>query len=182
VVPGSSIYSFRAESELDAPMVRVMSVLLDADRVDEWIDRLAESRVHRWIRAPIEYVQYTRFDAPWPVTDRVFLSRVLISIDPRSHDTVIEYHNTKEEPPEGRWLRGYAGGSYYELKPLDGGDRTALLAVGVADPRGSIPVWLVNWIGASWAHDTVMALRAQLARPDVENLPEFDLLYATRPD
>jgi hypothetical protein len=37
-----------------------------------------------------------------------------------------------------------------------------------ADPKGSMPKWLVNMFQKSWAHNTIMRLRAQVAKPDIK--------------
>ena len=53
-----------------------------------------------------------------------------------------------------------------------------LTAVSMADPRGSVPAWLINWVGSSWAYDTMARLRAQVNRSDVVELPMVTQIYA----
>lgn len=177
IVPGSPLMAFRGEGVVDAPIARVMSVLFDADRVGEWIPRMLESRVLRWIEEPVEYIQYTHFDAPWPVADRVFLSHVTVQVEPQTQRTVIQYGDAKDATPSDRWIRGYNGGSYYILEPVDEGRRTLIIGVGQADPKGSIPDWLINWIGSSWPYDTLVHLRSQVARDDIDELPVIHAIY-----
>ncbi len=178
VIPGSPLLAFKGEVELDREIARVLSVVLDAERVGEWIPRLIESKVLRWLNEPYEYMQFTRFDAPWPVTDRVFLSRVVLSVDGETRRTELRYFDVDEPVPEKYGIRGLAGGSYYILEPLAGGRQTRLTAVSVADPRGRVPAWLVNWAGSSWAYDTMARLRAQVHRPDIVELPLVTQIYA----
>jgi hypothetical protein len=181
VVPGSPLMAFRGEAIIDAPIARVMSVLFDADRVGEWIPHMLESRVLRWIDEPVEYVQYTLFDAPWPVADRVFLSHVTVEVEPETRRTVILYGDAEDEPPTNRWIQGYNGGSYYILEPVDEGRGTRIIGVGQADPKGSIPKWLINWIGSSWPHNTLVHLRTQVARDDIEELAVIHAIYRQPP-
>jgi hypothetical protein len=181
----SPLLAFRGETTLDAPIDRVLSVVLDAERVGEWIPRITESTVLRWERGPREYIQYTRFDAPWPVKDRVFLSRVVLEVDPESSRTSLRYYNAPDEKlPEragsSSAIHGSAGGSYYLLEPAAAGRATRLLAVSVADPKGSLPNWLINWAGTSWAHETMSSLRAQVGRRDISLLPIVRALYPGR--
>lgn len=75
---GLPLLSFKAEGIIDAPIDLVLSVVLDTDRSTEWISNLSESAVVRWIDERREYVQFTRVDVPWPVKDRVFISRVAL--------------------------------------------------------------------------------------------------------
>jgi hypothetical protein len=180
----SDLLAFKGETTLDAPIDRVLSVVLDADRVGEWIPRIVESTVLRWERGSNEYIQFTRFNAPWPVKDRVFLSRVVLEIDPVTSRTSLRYYNAPEETlpvrDDGPAIHGSAGGSYYLLEPADGGRATRLLAISAADPKGSLPVWLINWAGTSWAHETMSSLRAQVMRSDVHLLPIVRGLYPGR--
>ena len=67
-------------------------------------------------------------------------------------------------------IQGYTGGSYYVLRPVDEGRGTYFIGVSVADPRGSIPAWLINWMGESWAHKTLRLLARQVAKSDVTDL------------
>ena len=170
--------SFRGEGRIDAPLPLVLSVVLDAERVGEWMSGMAESDVLRWIHKPDHYLQFTRFDAPWPVSDRVFLSRVKLEVEPGSFLTHLRYYDTERRLPPELGVQGYAGGSYYVLRPADGGRQADFIGVSVADPRGYIPTWLVNWMGGYWAHDTLSALRRQVRRDDVGLLSMLEPLFA----
>jgi hypothetical protein len=179
---GSALLAFRGEVMLDAPIERVLSVVLEAERVGEWIPYLTESTILRWIDPPREYIQFTRFDPPWPVRDRVFLSRVLLEIDPQTGRTTLAYRNAPNErlpsrAGESKAIQGFAGGSAYLIEPVDDGRATRLFAISVADPKGTLPAWLINWIGSSWAHETMTALRAQIEKPDVVTMPWVRGLY-----
>jgi len=170
VVDGSPLLVFRGEGVIEAPITRVLSVALDNTRVGEWIPGLAESTVVRWIKEPLEYIQYSRFDAPWPVRDRIFLSRVAMVVHPRTYTTEIRYHNVPETLDRDGGIQGYTGGSYYVLRPVDEGRGTYFIGVSVADPRGAIPAWLINWMGESWPHKTLSLLARQVAKSDVADL------------
>lgn len=171
----SPLLAFRAEAAIAAPLDEVLSVLLDDQRVDEWIPGISQSIIERWIRKPWEYIQFTRFDAPWPVRDRVFRSRVTIEVH-REHSRVeIRYDAAGGDLDIPDAIEGSAAGSYYLLEPLED-HQTWLMAVSVADPRGSIPTWLVNWAGSTWAHRTVTLLREQLAKDDLLLLPAVEAM------
>ena len=177
VVDGSPLLVFRGEGVIEAPITRVLSVALDNERVGEWIPGLAESTVVRWIKEPLEYIQYSRFDAPWPVRDRIFLSRVVMAVHPRTYTTEIHYHNVPEALDRDGGIQGYTGGSYYVLRPVDEGRGTYFIGVSVADPRGAIPAWLINWMGASWAHKTLRLLAHQVAKSDVADLAVIEPFF-----
>jgi hypothetical protein len=174
---GSPLLSFKAEGIIDAPIDLMLSVVLDAERSTEWISYLTESVVVRWIDEPGEYVQFSRFDIPWPVQDRVFISRVAFEVDPETYATVLYYHPSDDRPEFEDAILGSATGTHYVLRPIDGGTRTIFTGIGVADPKGSIPKWLVNWVGKSWPHETIQALRRQVRKDDVFVMPRIEPLY-----
>jgi len=147
LVPGSPRFAFKAEAVVDRGIERVLSVVLDDDRMGEWVPRVTESRRLRWIDEPCEFLQLARFDAPWPVSDRVFLSRIVLSVNARTRRTELRYFDVDKAVSTGTAIQGFAGGSYYIFEPLIGGRQTRLTAVAVVDPRGFIPSWLINWIG-----------------------------------
>jgi hypothetical protein len=186
VIPGEPILAFKGEAMLESDPVTVLGVLLDCGRVGEWIPRMRDSKVVRWIAEPHEYVQYTRFEAPWPVTDRIFLTRVELRVDSESLRTEIRYLNSDEailadySISEDDVIRGSAAGSYYIVEPVDSGKRTRLTAVSIADPRGSIPEWVINWVGTSMSHNSMSRLREQLKRPDLVDLPMATRLFPIR--
>jgi hypothetical protein len=41
------------------------------------------------------------------------------------------------------------------------------------DPKGSIPKWMVNLTQKSWAHTTIMGLRAQVRKASASDDPEL---------
>ena len=64
-----------------------------------------------------------------------------------------------------------------ELEPVDGGRRTRVTGVAVADPRGSIPTWVVNLYQRNWPYDTIMAMRGQAKKSGLTVLPRLRALY-----
>lgn len=175
---GSPLLSFKAEGVIDAPINLVLSVLVDADRSMEWVSFLSESVVVRWIDGPKDYVQLSRFDIPWPVKDRVFVSRVTLEVDPDTYTAVIVYLPADDPVKTRSAILGSADGSRFVLRPIDGGTRTDFVGIGVADPKGAIPKWIVNWVGGSWPHETIEALRKQVRKEDVVVTPLVEQLYA----
>jgi hypothetical protein len=175
---GLPLLSFKAEGIIDAPIDLVLSVMLDAERAEEWINFLAESVVTRWIDEPGEYIQFTRFDVPWPVKDRVFICRVVLEVDPETYATVLAYHPSDDRVKFENAILGSTAGTRYILQPIDGGTRTFIAGIGIADPMGAIPKWLVNWVGRSLPHDTILALRRQVRKSSISVMPLVEPLYA----
>src|SRR3954447_23007680 len=62
-VPGSPLIAFRGEGVINAPILRVASVLVDNTRSTEWIDSLAEARTLRRI-SENEFIEYDHVKTP----------------------------------------------------------------------------------------------------------------------
>jgi hypothetical protein len=191
VQTGTPLLAYKAISIIEAPLPEVLSVLLDPHNSEEWIPRLLQSSVLDAKHWPKSYVQFTQFDAPWPVTDRFFLSKVEVKIDPKTYQTEIHYFNSEinselkhelkavlaPQSNEQPSVRGSAGGSHYILKPADHGQNTEIIAISVADPNGAIPKWLVNWIGKNMPHNTMKQLQDRVAERKQLVIPEIAQLY-----
>lgn len=173
---GSPLLAVKGLCVIDAPIDRVLAVILDGARVGEWMSGIDDSSI-TWIDKPVEYLQFTRFDAPWPISDRVFLSRVTVRVEPATYRTVIRYRDSDRAVAAGGAVRGSADGSHYVLEPIDGGARTRFVGVSQADPGGAFPPWFVNWITARWPHATLTALRDHLKLDDLVTPPEIQRLY-----
>ncbi len=175
--PDSPLLAFKGEGVIDAPIDLVLSVCLDAERADEWIGLVSESAVLRWLDDHRAYVQYTRFDLPWPVRDRVFVSQVEIEVDPDTFTATLAYHESPDAPAIDDAIIGSTAGTVFRLQPIEGGARTLFTGIGIADPRGAIPVWFVNWAGRSVPHRSLTALRRQVRMDDVSVSPIVASLY-----
>ena len=175
---GQKLVAFKSDSIIDAPIAKVLSVLLDSDTATQWIPRLQQSIISDAEKWPLAYTQFTRINAPWPVRDRVFLSTVNVEVDPESHLTTITYTAKADAVALKKTVLGSVDGSVYQLSEVDNGRKTRLLAISIANPNGMLPKWLVNWVSATIPHDTVVLLRQYLANHSVSIDPKIARLYA----
>ncbi|CAA0119246.1 Uncharacterised protein [BD1-7 clade bacterium] len=170
----SGLYLFKSVGVIEAPIDQVLSVVVDSKEAQEWVPKLMECEILDVSEFPDTFLQYSKYDVPWPMKDRVFISDVKIDVDPRTHRTEIRYTNTQHQidyDPE-KVVQGYIGGSTYTLVPTRAGF-THITAVSVVDPKGGVPAWLVNWVAESMPFDTMQRLRARLESDDLvldENL------------
>lgn len=164
-VPGSPLVAFRGTGVVDAPLSKVVFVLIDLARTKEWVERVVEGRIVRQI-SETEYVTYTHLGAPLIVSDREFVSRAKISMEPGK--LVRFTMNATEDPdaPRGKYVRGELIGSSWEVRPVDA-THTLVTAEIHADPKGSLPKAIVNFLQTSWAYKTITALRKQASKGDI---------------
>ncbi|NRB37235.1 MAG: hypothetical protein HRU20_02065 [Pseudomonadales bacterium] len=175
---GQKLVAFKSDSIIDQPIAKVLTVLLDSTYAHEWIPKLKTSEIREAKHWPEAYLQFTHINAPWPVWDRIFLSRVTVDVDPISHQTNIHYVKADEDIHIAKTILGSVDGSFYQLQSVDNGQKTRLIAISVANPNGSLPKWLVNWVSANMPHDTVVLLRDYMANHAITVDARIQRLYA----
>jgi START domain len=180
-VSGSGIVALKGTGTIDAPLWKIASILLDTRRAPEWVDSLKESRVLRRLGLN-RYVEYNHLGLPLMMNDRDFVSEVEIAVDARTKTFALTYKPTDDSSlPAGRHVRGEIISGVFRATSLEGDARTELTAELHCDPKGALPVWVVNLFQKSWPRNTLEAIRTQAAKPDIAMPDEFkDVLAATR--
>ncbi len=180
-VHGSEIIDLLGEGIVEAPIVRVASVLLDYTRATEWIDSLEEVRVVRML-GPLEFIEYDHVGTP-PIImkDRDFVCHGKLALDLEQQSLVMTIEPTTDPAlPPTHYIRGELRG-YWKLKAMDGGRRTFVIAQMHGDPRGSVPKWLVNLFQQGWARNTIESLREQVKKPDIHVMPQVEAAFEGKP-
>jgi hypothetical protein len=168
-VPGSPIIALRGEGVVNAPILRVASVLVDSARAPEWIDKLAEVKVIRKI-SDDEYIHWNHISTPMILKDRDFVFDIKLVLDPPNKKVMLNYHSVYDSgAPKTDYVRGEFKDGAFVLTSIDGGKKTLVVAQVLADPKGSVAKWIVNMFQKSWAHKTIASLRKQVAKPDIKD-------------
>lgn len=172
-LPDRSINSVKGSGIVDAPVATVALVLLDDARSPEWVDSLTEARVVRMISRS-EYIEYNHVAMPLIVSDREFVTRVSMKID-REKKTVVMRSVPVEEPAVKKNANRVRGelSAVYVLESIDSGKRTRLTVEVDADPKGSLPAWIVNFFQKDWSRDTIKGIRSQAKKTDLKPPAEF---------
>jgi hypothetical protein len=180
-VPGSPIIALLGEGTVNAPIVRVASVLLDYSRAPEWIDSLEEVRVVRML-GPLEFIEYDHVGTP-PVIlkDRDFVCRGKIALDLAQQVFTLSMEPaTDPAVPKTSYVRGELRG-YWRLQAIDHGKRTLVTAEMHGDPKGSVAKWIVNFFQKGWPRNTLESLREQVAKPDIKIIPQVQAAFDGKP-
>lgn len=170
-VDGSPIVALKGEAIIEAPLGKVASVLDDTPRKLEWVCNRVEAKNVRVI-SPTQRVEYNHTSAPWPIKDRDFVFHAEIKVCKAAKTLTYELRSV-EDPlmpvDEEKAVRGELLASSYLLKELPG-NRTQLTVEIQADPKGSVPKWVVNLFQKSWPRKTIEGIRAQCKKEDVKEL------------
>jgi hypothetical protein len=168
-VAGSPVVALRGDGYVDAPLLRVASVLVDTKRATEWIDSLAEARTLRQISED-EYVEWDHIATPFVLKDRDFVFRAKLELHAKQKQVVLNYHSVADpDAPKTDYIRGEFLFGSFVLTAVDGGKRTRVMAEVLCDPKGSVAKWMVNLFQKSWPHNTIMSLRTQVAKRDIKD-------------
>ncbi len=166
-VSGSDIIAFKGDGVIDAPPLRMATILTDTKRVGEWADSVAEVR-----RLPgsttYKYVEYMHIGMPILVTDRDFITLTTVRYDKASGALLIKSSSTEHpNAPKTKHVRGVLHSSLFTLLPVANGTKTRLISEIHCDPEGSLAKWVVNLFQKSWPTKTFKNLRKQASRKDI---------------
>lgn len=175
-IPGADVLSFRGVGIINASPAKVASIIIDTKRAPEWVEDLASASVIRWL-APDRYVEYDHISTPFVMKDRDFVSLVELKSDRAKHSLILHYQSTEDaQAPQTKFIRGDLQDTTFVLTEIDGGTKTLFDGAILADPKGSVPKWLVNFFQKDWPIDTMRALRKQAAKADVGVDPKIAAL------
>ena len=170
-VPGSPVVAFRGEATLDVPVARLIGVMMDASRGPRWVELLAEST---WLREPseTEAIIYNRYDSPWPLQDRDYVLHRVLEIDRASRVVTSTYRSVEDPamPEQACCIRGVSERTEWRFTHL-GEERTRVEVEVLTDPRGSVPLALVELFQRSWPRNSILMLAAEARSEDVTPYP-----------
>ncbi|MCF6148312.1 MAG: hypothetical protein E3K37_06605 [Candidatus Kuenenia sp.] len=166
VVKGCPVVAFKGIAVIDAPLVKVMTVLCDVERKTEWVHYLAETRIIKEFSSQ-KRIEYHRTVPPWPVAQRefIFLAEAVPSDDKNTITINLCPAEDSVVPRTKSIVRGELKYGKYVLKSIENGQKTYLTVEILADPKGLIPKWLVNSIQKKWPVNTINGIRRELKSP-----------------
>ncbi|MBC7658953.1 MAG: hypothetical protein H7249_04530 [Chitinophagaceae bacterium] len=165
--PKSDVKGVAGETVVDASVGKILWILLDHPHKPEWINHFKEAYTVETI-PPTSNIQYSQFNLPFPASNRDFVFRNDFSVDQKTKGIVIDVKSVadKRAPERDGIVRGEIIRGRYFLIPQ--GDKTIIQAEYLADPKGLIPAWLINFFQKEWPYKTLDAMRKQLRKPYVQ--------------
>jgi hypothetical protein len=161
-VKDSPILMVKAIALIDADVASIRAVVDDLAHHQKWVPYLVETRLLQQV-SPTEKLLYSRFDAPWPVSDRDFVYRLNISVN--ENGTVSYRHESEKSPlmpAQKDYVRARLMESTYTMTPVTP-TQTRVEILFHADPRGWLPLWLVNLVERRFPLLALKGLKERLA-------------------
>jgi hypothetical protein len=172
--PGSDVVAFKGRGVINQPVVKVAAVLLDGKHAREWVGHLEESHTVRRI-SPREYIQYNHIGTPFVMKDRDFVVRITIDVLPEQRAVHVHYQSTADPlAPPTNYVRGEIIDSDFLLTSLEPKTTMVLEAKLHADPKGSVPKWIVNFFQKSWPGETFRSIQKRVERLDLPAAEGFE--------
>lgn len=155
------IVKVKAVAVLAASPQTVGAVIEDAAQQPAWVPYLTETRVLKEISLN-EALLYSRFDAPWPARDRDFVYRSQVSRD-AAGGIVYRLKSVQSPlmPERDDYVRAILIEGLYTIEPKDKNSAHVEFMFH-ADPRGRLPLWIVNIVQRRFPFQALLGLREQL--------------------
>lgn len=144
-VSGSEIIKVKTEVLIAASMETIRLILDNAHQRHQWVPHLDHSKV---LQQPSnsERLEYSRFIAPWPASDRDFVYRIQMQ---KKSDKQLVFQMRSEVnqlmPEQTGIVRAELVESTYTMTALSP-EQTQVELIFHADPKGWLPVWIINII------------------------------------
>jgi len=161
------LIAFRGIGVVEAPLPLVATVIFDTDRRREWVEGLVGSRILRWEDRD-NFIEYDHIEMPFFMSERDFVSKIKMSFDLSKKQMVFQYRSADDPTaPRTDYIRGEVVDMTFILSSIDNDRATRIDAAFLADPKGWIPKWLVNYFLEDWPKKTFRNLRKEVLKPDI---------------
>jgi len=157
----SKLHEFRGEGEIPVNAYLVLAVVRQTDRAVEWVADMIEGYSLGYRRPDVELV-YTHFDLAWPTRDRDYLYEESLHYDADQKTFTVSMVSTTDPkmPPREEAIRAELFWSEYSVTWIDETKCWATVRIHT-DPKGSLPIALVNLVTKKWPWTTLSNLSRQ---------------------
>lgn len=177
----SGLVAFRGETLIPAPLKKIVTVMSQDSLQKEWIDAFVEGKLLSQV-SPLERVEYTQTKVPWPFQNRDFVFDALTKLNAKPATALIEMKSILDPlmPPREGIVRGEMIRCFYYFKEIPTTNVTKMVVEMEVDPKGAIPMWLVNLSQKGWPQNTLLALKKLSIRNDIQVLPELEKFFEVK--
>lgn len=159
--PNHDGYSFyKARVSVNVPIEKIFSFLVDISRYPEWVNNV-DTTILLSAEKNKEYIYYTHYNLPWPVTNRHAVSRIEVV---KKEKNYIELNSLPAPEFYKDEFQGIAMTRFHENIKLTRLSSTATMLelYGAYDSGGVIPSWVNDKVMKFGPYDTIIKLRKKL--------------------
>ena len=170
-VQGSGIFPLNGVTILNAPIEKVLTLMLDDNRATEWIDLLTEIKLIKTV-SDRQYTLLYKMASPLPllVKKRDFLLESNFAFHKKEEKVTLSLHSVEDEsvPLQKGYLRGHIYKSKWRFIALKKEGKTLVSLEYHVGPKGLIPKWIVRTFQKDWPHNTLKDLNRYLQDNEIE--------------
>ena len=159
-VVGSNILKVKTQVVINTGIHQIQKILDDVPHRKNWIPYLKSSAI-AYAFSNTDKLEYSHFSAPWPASDRDFVYRLRLIYQDENR---LVYHMKSENsallPVHDNIIRAELIESMYTLTALTE-QQTHVELIFHADPKGWLPVWIINIIQKTLPYMILRNLRDQ---------------------
>lgn len=165
---GSSLKSYRGETDINASMEKVCALLGTAKNLDWWSEDVTNIKILEY--KDQKFIQYYFiYDMPWPVTDRDLVVESIIKMDTATGIyTVSSKPLLKKIPVNTELVRINKYRQKWTVQP-QGNGKVHVILEGLIDPGGNLPAWVLNMLITEMPLKTIRLLRERAISPKPAN-------------
>jgi len=166
----SKIVGFTARAVLDAKLENVLAILRDVAGTTKWAPNMVEKKtIVRY--SDLKALTYNNNDLPWPVADRDMVLMNVLRVDRDKKVLVVDTHSVEhpDYPPRKKVVRSFMPYGTLEFKRH--GNKSSVKMTILVEPKGSIPIWIVNMIQKRFPIQFLKALEKECKRVELPLLP-----------
>lgn len=155
----STVLSVKGSGKIDAPVADVFAVLKANEFAHVWMP-LVDKRFTIRDEGASARVDVTFIGMPWPLSDRY-----VVTLSEATHmdkGWIIESHSLKDDYEDKNKVKAWMYRSYITIKDVTAEDGLPTTEIEVelhSDPKGSVPIWLVNRFQEQWPYEFIDGLR-----------------------
>lgn len=119
-VAGAKVNELKATMRMRTSVDRLLAVYLDPAKATAWVPSCEKARLVERKGDSSESV-YHMINNPWPISDRDYVLRSVVTRNPETGEAVIEFNDVKDAPAEKCCVRmGMVKGSWHLVPEADG--------------------------------------------------------------
>ncbi len=147
---------YRLQAEFEADYEKIVRLNLDFDNYESWIRDCEESEILE-VDGAKHLIYYAKYNAPWPASDRDFVSEVQIEQNENS-TAFVTLPSEMDYPIKDGVVRVKEYQDSWKITRLDNG-KVKIELEGFYNPGGSVPRWIVNMFIIDAPYESMVRLR-----------------------
>jgi len=160
--PQSSFKAFQAITIFEnTSQNELLGILMDVEGYPMIFPDLKDAKIV--LKRGEDYqLQYLKYDAPWPVSDRDGYYEQYVRVDPGNNKVTLNINAAQEKySKDPDYVRMEEGHGYWSLEDMGEG-KVKVVYEFHPDPGGMIPAWLANSVIVNNPFQTLVNLRKYL--------------------